>query len=73
MTDALDQPILPLFEEFQPQFILLSAGFDAWHQDPLTNLGFTQPLYGQIIQKLESIASKYASNHILATLEGGYM
>ena len=47
------------------------AGFDAWHQDPLTNLGFTQPLWTNY-SETRIIASKYASNHILATLEGGY-
>lgn len=69
---ALDQLIIPTFKEFKPQFILFSAGFDAWRKDPLTNLGFTQQGFGKIIQKIDPIAEQFAHGRMLATLEGGY-
>jgi len=69
---AFEEIILPILNQFQPQILLISAGFDGWHNDPLTNLGFTTQLYGWMIQRLHSVVEKYAHGRISATLEGGY-
>ncbi|MBD3352223.1 MAG: hypothetical protein GF364_12110 [Candidatus Lokiarchaeota archaeon] len=69
---ALDEIVSPLFREFKPEFILISAGFDAHHTDPIGGLGFTDQSYGNMINKLSPIADEFASGRMAATLEGGY-
>lgn len=69
---AFDEIVKPILNLYQPQFLLISAGFDGWHNDPLTNLGFSTQLYGWIIQEVNPIVKKYAQDRILVSLEGGY-
>ncbi len=69
---GLNQIILPMLEEFRPEFILISAGYDAHHSDQLTTLGFMNQTYSIIINKLTPIANTYAKGRIQCTLEGGY-
>jgi len=69
---TFDQIILPMLREFKPEFILCSAGFDAHHNDPLTNLGFMDQTYSYIIQELGKISDEFANGRIQCTLEGGY-
>ena len=66
------QIILPMLEEFKPDFILISAGFDAHHEDPLTALGFQDSTYAWMIQQLAAFSEKTAQGRISCTLEGGY-
>ncbi|MHA1854746.1 MAG: histone deacetylase family protein, partial [Promethearchaeota archaeon] len=61
---AFNQIILPMLREFKPEFILCSAGFDAHHYDPLTNLGFMDQTYSYIIQELAKISEDYAKGRI---------
>lgn len=64
--------VLPALHEFRPEFIFVSAGYDAHHHDPLTNLSFMEQTYTWMMKKLSSIADQYARSRILCTLEGGY-
>ncbi|MHA1728640.1 MAG: histone deacetylase family protein [Promethearchaeota archaeon] len=72
MKSVLQNIIKPLLDEFKPEFLLISAGFDAHWQDPVGGLGFTTQLYGEIIRFLTPIAEEHALGRISATLEGGY-
>ncbi len=72
MQLALDQIILPMLQEFKPEYILFSAGFDGHYKDQLTNLGYTSQGYGKIIEKVLPIAEEYAKGRMSLTLEGGY-
>ncbi|MHA1821206.1 MAG: histone deacetylase family protein [Promethearchaeota archaeon] len=72
MKLALSELIEPALEEFKPEFILFSAGFDAHYRDPLGGLNFTEQLYAHIIERVGAIADKYAQGRMSATLEGGY-
>ncbi|MFX1324200.1 MAG: histone deacetylase [Promethearchaeota archaeon] len=67
-----DEIIEPICEEFQPEFILISAGFDTHWTDRLTNMNWTLQATANYLSKIKSIAQKFASNRILITLEGGY-
>ncbi len=64
--------IAPICEEFKPEFILISAGFDTHWTDQLTNLNWTYQAPAEYLQKIKTIANKYANERILITLEGGY-
>jgi len=69
---VMNEIIKPLMEEFKPEFILISAGFDAHFSDPIGGLGFTRQTYWKIIEELKPIAEKYSNGRMQATLEGGY-
>ncbi|MFM7821256.1 MAG: histone deacetylase family protein [Candidatus Fonsibacter sp.] len=58
--------------EFRPQFILLSAGFDAHKNDPLANVNLESRDYYILTKEIMKIAKKICSNKIISILEGGY-
>ena len=64
--------VAPICEEFKPEFILISAGFDTHWTDQLTNLNWTYQAPAEYLKKIKTIAQKYANDRILITLEGGY-
>ncbi|NVM17818.1 MAG: histone deacetylase [Candidatus Lokiarchaeota archaeon] len=64
--------IAPVCDEFKPEFILISAGFDTHWTDRLTNMGWTYQGPANYLKKIKEIAQKYAKDRILITLEGGY-
>jgi len=68
----LKEIINPICEEFKPEFILISAGFDTHWTDQLTNMNWTYQAPAEYLQKIKTIAQKYADERILITLEGGY-
>ena len=64
--------ILPAVRKFQPQLILVSAGFDAHKDDPLASLRLEEDDYRWISDELVKIADEYCNGRIISTLEGGY-
>lgn len=69
---AIRQHWLPALAHFQPQFILISAGFDAHKLDPLANLNLSEGDFGWITDEIKTVAARYANGRIVSTLEGGY-
>jgi len=67
-----EEVIKPVCKEFQPEFILISAGFDTHWTDELTNMGWTYQGPAKYLKKLKTIADEFASGRIIITLEGGY-
>jgi acetoin utilization deacetylase AcuC-like enzyme len=59
-------------EQFQPEFILISCGFDAHENDPLGNLGLTNEMYAELTQIVFEFAAKFNHQRIFSILEGGY-
>jgi len=66
---ALDEVVLPFTEEFRPTWLLLSAGFDAHRQDPLTHMGLTSADYGDLTRELVALVPP---GRQVLFLEGGY-
>lgn len=66
------QVIAPLVESFRPQMILVSAGFDAHWDDPLTSLGLSSAGFYAISKRLVELAGEHCGGKILFVLEGGY-
>lgn len=69
---ALRERLTPAMERFRPQFILVSAGYDAHQDDPLGGLGITTAGYGRIYAELARIADRHCEGRLVAALEGGY-
>ncbi len=67
-----DEIISPICEEFKPEFILISAGFDTHWTDNLTMMGWTYQAPANYLKLIKTIAKKYAKDRIIITLEGGY-
>jgi acetoin utilization deacetylase AcuC-like enzyme len=70
--EACRDIILPAVEQFRPQLVLISAGFDAHYLDPLANLNLGAPDYDWITRELVDIARKHAQGRVVSSLEGGY-
>jgi acetoin utilization deacetylase AcuC-like enzyme len=69
---AMEGAILPRLDEFKPDLIVLSAGFDAHMRDPLATLNFAEEDFAWITQRLMEIADRTASGRVVSVLEGGY-
>jgi acetoin utilization deacetylase AcuC-like enzyme len=63
---------LPALEDFEPQMILISAGFDAHRDDLLGGLALVEADYAWMTRELMALAATYADNRIVSMLEGGY-
>lgn len=66
------QALIPAMEKFKPEFILVSAGFDAHEGDALGGLAYTDQAYIEVAKQLKNIADRYAAGRISYVLEGGY-
>jgi acetoin utilization deacetylase AcuC-like enzyme len=69
---AMETSILPRLEDFGPDLVIISAGFDAHMRDPLANLNFLEPDYTWVTQKLMDLADRRANGRVVSVLEGGY-
>ena len=69
---ALTERILPMLDAFRPEFVLVSAGFDAHRDDPLAQLMLGEADYTWVTERLLEIAYRHAKGRLVATLEGGY-
>lgn len=63
---------IPRLEDFEPELIIISAGFDAHELDPLAHLNFTDDDYHWITAQLVDIAGRHCHGRIVSVLEGGY-
>ncbi len=70
--EAMDIAILPAIERFEPDLIVISAGFDAHTRDPLGGLHLTEADYVWATKKLMDIANRHAEDRVVSLLEGGY-
>ena len=64
--------LLPALDAFQPELVLISAGFDAHARDPLAQLNLVEDDYAWITGELREIALRHAGGRLVSTLEGGY-
>ena len=69
---AVTQHWLPALQVFQPQLLLISAGFDGHRDDDMAMLKLTETDYAWVTKLLKNMADQYAQGRIVSTLEGGY-
>jgi len=63
---------MPRLEEFKPQMIFVSAGFDAHRDDDLAQLGLNENDYYWITSRIHDVARRFSHGRIVSLLEGGY-
>jgi acetoin utilization deacetylase AcuC-like enzyme len=67
-----EQDLAPALEVFKPQFILLSAGFDAHRNDPLGQILLSEDGYRSLTQRVRQMAELHCNGRLISMLEGGY-
>jgi acetoin utilization deacetylase AcuC-like enzyme len=70
--EAVSEAWLPALDEFAPQLIVFSAGFDAHAEDDMAMLRFTDADYGWVTSQMRDVAERHARGRMLSMLEGGY-
>ena len=70
--EAFETAILPRLRNFRPDLVVISAGFDAHHRDPLANLKLVETDFDWVTRKLMEIADLSAKGRVVSVLEGGY-
>jgi acetoin utilization deacetylase AcuC-like enzyme len=69
---ALRDELVPAAERFRPEFVLVSAGFDAHWRDPLAQLEVSTEAYAEATRIVCGIADRHAGGRLVSMLEGGY-
>ena len=64
--------ILPQLKKFNPELIIISAGFDAHYRDPLASLNLKAEDFGWVTHQLMDVANSSAAGRVVSVLEGGY-
>jgi acetoin utilization deacetylase AcuC-like enzyme len=70
--EAIQNQVLPALEAFEPEFLLLSAGFDALAWDNIANMSLDPESYGPLTAELVRAAERHAAGRVVSVLEGGY-
>lgn len=67
-----ENEIEPALQQFAPQLILISAGFDAHYLDPLAELNFNEDDYAWLTARILEVAQEHCAGRVVSMLEGGY-
>lgn len=70
--DAYQNGILPALRYFNPEFLIISAGFDAHTRDPLAQLNVQTEDYAWVTRQLMDVADECCEGRLISLLEGGY-
>ncbi|MCV2401740.1 histone deacetylase family protein [Marinomonas sp. C2222] len=69
---AISEQLLPMLDAYQPQLLMISAGFDAHKEDPMGQLRLDESDFIWITEQLMGIADRHCDGKIVSVLEGGY-
>jgi acetoin utilization deacetylase AcuC-like enzyme len=72
LREAVREEWIPALDEFKPELVLFSAGFDAHAEDDMAMLRFTDGDYAWVTEQVKAIADRYAKGRMVSMLEGGY-
>jgi acetoin utilization deacetylase AcuC-like enzyme len=72
MRAAYEAQVFPALEAFDPDLLMISAGFDAHARDPLANLNWLEEDFAWLTARLCEIAERCCNGRVVSTLEGGY-
>jgi acetoin utilization deacetylase AcuC-like enzyme len=70
--EAMQSRVLPALDDFAPDLIIISAGFDAHHRDPLAEINLVEADFAWATKRLMEIADKRCNGRLVSLLEGGY-
>ena len=68
----VEKDFLPALDQFKPELILISAGFDAHAEDPLGELNLVEDDYRWTTTLINDISNRHSQSRIVSILEGGY-
>jgi acetoin utilization deacetylase AcuC-like enzyme len=68
----IEKDLVPSFERFQPEFILVSAGFDSHEDDDMADVKLSTEGFSWMMKRLMDMGNTYAQGRIVSVLEGGY-
>ncbi|MBN2718020.1 MAG: histone deacetylase [Deltaproteobacteria bacterium] len=71
-ADAFERLVVPLLNAFEPDHVMVSAGFDAHRDDPLAGMTLSTEAFMYMTQRLRAVAARSCDNRISFYLEGGY-
>lgn len=69
---VVEKDVVRTIEDFAPNAILISAGFDAHRLDPLGGMNVSEKAYGEITARIVEAADRHSQGRVLSLLEGGY-
>jgi acetoin utilization deacetylase AcuC-like enzyme len=72
VRELIEATWMPRLEEFKPEMIFISAGFDAHREDDMGQMGLVEQDYAWITDRIKSVADRHAKGRIVSCLEGGY-
>jgi acetoin utilization deacetylase AcuC-like enzyme len=72
VREIVERHWLPRLEEFRPEMVFVSAGFDAHREDDLGQMGLVEADYTWLTQQIRDVALRHAKGRIVSCLEGGY-
>jgi acetoin utilization deacetylase AcuC-like enzyme len=72
LREAVTETWLPALEDFRPELVLFSAGFDAHAEDDMAMLRFTDSDYAWVTKQVKQVAERHADGRMASVLEGGY-
>ncbi|SHI40130.1 Acetoin utilization deacetylase AcuC [Shimia gijangensis] len=72
MRATYDAQVWPVIDRYEPQLIIVSAGFDAHEADPLAQLNWSTEDFAWLTQKICGLAADHCEGRVVSTLEGGY-
>ena len=70
--EAFNQIVVPIVQQYKPQFIFVSTGLDNHYSDPVANLSLSALSYVKTFGKVLELSSKFCMGRLVAVLEGGY-
>ena len=70
--EAFRSRVLPALDAFRPELVIISAGFDAHHRDPLAEINLIEEDFDWATGALMDVAGRHAGNRLVSLLEGGY-
>jgi len=72
LLGATEDEIVRIIDDYRPNAILLSSGFDAHRLDPLGGMEVTEQAYGELTRRIVECAGRWCDGRVLSLLEGGY-
>jgi len=72
VREMIESTWIPRLEEFKPEMIFISAGFDAHREDDMGQMGLVEQDYAWITSRLVDVARRHSKGRIVSCLEGGY-
>ena len=72
IREIVNNQWIPRLDEFKPEMIFISAGFDAHREDDMGQLGLVEADYEWITRRIKEVAMRHSQGRIVSCLEGGY-